>query len=139
VHPIQHPTYGIPDFEPGISRVPTPAGELIEFPVSTLRALGRNLPVGGGGYFRLLPGWVTRAAVRRLEAAGRPASLYLHPWEFDPQQPRYATSALKRFRHYLNLDRTLPRLDALLGAHRFAGLREVLEHEGWLQPSEIAG
>ena len=134
VHPIQHPTYGIPDFEPGISRVNVQAGSIVEFPVSTLRALGRNLPVGGGGYFRLLPGWVTRAAVRRLEAAGRPASLYLHPWEFDPDQPRYAASALKRFRHYLNLGRTLDRMDGLLAAHSFGGLREVLEGEGWLEP-----
>ncbi|QDU67432.1 XrtA system polysaccharide deacetylase [Engelhardtia mirabilis] len=139
IHPVSHPVYGIPDFEPGISRVAASDGtELVEFPVSTLRALGRNLPVGGGGYFRLLPGFVTRGAVARLEASGRPASIYLHPWEFDPQQPRYPAPVLKKFRHYLNLDRTLPRLEALLARFRFAGLAEVLAAEGWLEAAPNA-
>ena len=100
IHPVSHPVYGIPDFEPGISRVSSTDGtELVEFPVSTVRAMGRNLPMGGGGYFRLLPGWVTRSAVSHLEQGGRPASIYLHPWEFDPDQPRYPAPALKKFRH----------------------------------------
>jgi polysaccharide deacetylase family protein (PEP-CTERM system associated) len=130
VHPVRHPVYGVPDFEPGISRVGTDAGEVIEFPVSTLRMAGRNMPVGGGGYFRLLPGALTRAAVRRIAREGRPACLYLHPWEFDPEQPRVAASALSRFRHYLNLSRTLPRLERLLAEHRWAGLGEVLTAAG---------
>ncbi|MEZ5977140.1 MAG: DUF3473 domain-containing protein [Planctomycetota bacterium] len=132
IHPITHPTYGIADFEPYVSRIETRAGSLVEFPVSTVRALGRNLPMGGGGYFRLLPGAVTRAAVRHLERKGRSANLYLHPWEFDPGQPRVDASFTKRFRHYLALDRTLARLEALLARHRFGGLRAVLEAEGWL-------
>jgi len=132
IHPIAHPTYGIEDFEPGISRIETEHGSIVEFPVSTLRAAGRNLPVGGGGYFRLLPGWATRMAVRRITKGGDPANLYLHPWEFDPEQPRVPAPALKRLRHYLNLDRTLDRLDALLARQRFAGLGEVLTERGWL-------
>src|SRR5688572_5995093 len=50
VHPVHHPTYGVPDFEPGISTVRANGGEIVEFPPATLRLLGRNLPVGGGGY-----------------------------------------------------------------------------------------
>ncbi|MSR63260.1 MAG: DUF3473 domain-containing protein [Planctomycetes bacterium] len=132
IHPVHHPTYGVPDFEPGISVVASPAGSIVEFPVATVRCLGRNLPVGGGGYFRLLPLAVTRAAIASLERRGRPAALYLHPWEFDPGQPRQATSAFKRFRHYLNLERTLPRLEALVQRFRFAGLHEVLREQGRL-------
>ncbi len=132
VHPVRHPVYGVPDFEPGISRVKTAVADVIEFPVSTYPLAGVNLPVGGGGYFRLLPGAVTRAAVRSLQRRGRPASLYLHPWEFDPDQPRCPAPALQRWRHYLNLGRTLPRLDALLAEHRFGSLRAVLEAEGAL-------
>ena len=134
IHPIRHPTYGMPDFEPGISRVETPAGSIVEFPVSTVRAFGRNWPVGGGGYFRLLPVGVTERAVAHLDARGRPASIYLHPWELDPHQPRVEAGRLRRFRHYLNLDRTEARLGRLLAKHRFAGLGEVLEAEGWLEP-----
>jgi polysaccharide deacetylase family protein (PEP-CTERM system associated) len=132
VHPVRHPVYGVPDFEPGISLVEAAGSSVVEFPVSTLRFCGANLPVGGGGYFRLLPGALTRAAVRRLEGSGRPASIYLHPWEFDPDQPRCSASPTQRWRHYLNLDRTLPRLEELLGAFRFGSLREVLTEQGRL-------
>lgn len=134
IHPVRHPVYGIPDFEPGISEVSTAAGTLVEFPVATLPFLGRNLPMGGGGYFRLLPGAVTRWAVGSLERRGRPVALYLHPWEFDPEQPRQPAPLLKRFRHYVNLRRTLPRLERLLDAYRFGSMRAVLEERGLLRP-----
>jgi polysaccharide deacetylase family protein (PEP-CTERM system associated) len=135
VHPVRHPDYGIPDFEPGISRVETPAGPIVEFPVATWRFLGRNWPVGGGGYFRLLPLGATLAALGSLERHGRRAALYLHPWELDPEQPRENVAALKRFRHYVNLKRTLQRLEAVLSRFRFASLREVLEEAGHLPTS----
>jgi polysaccharide deacetylase family protein (PEP-CTERM system associated) len=131
VHPVRHPVYGVPGFEPGISKVVAKDGtELVEFPVSTWPFLGRNLPVGGGGYFRLLPVAVTNAALRGLERRGRPAALYLHPWEFDPAQPRCPAPPMKKWRHYLNLSRTLPRLEHLLARHRFGSMRAVLEEQG---------
>lgn len=133
VHPVRHPVYGVPDFEPGISRVETEAGcgEVIELPVSTVPILGRNLPVGGGGYFRLFPLAVTRWALRKLAAEGRPGALYLHPWELDPDQPRCPAPAFKRLRHYLNLHRTRPRLEALLRVHEFGTYAEVLAENGY--------
>lgn len=133
IHPVRHPTYGIPDFEPGISvlRSSKGDGEIIEFPVTTVRGFGRNWPAGGGGYFRLLPAAWTRRAVQATESAGRPASLYLHPWEFDPEQPRVPAPAFNRFRHYFNLSKTLPRLERLLRSHRFGSLAQVLEAEGY--------
>ncbi len=131
VHPVSHPTYGVPDFEPGISRVEAAGGSIVEFPVATWRALGRNWPVGGGGYFRLLPLWATRGALASLAREGRPAALYLHPWELDPAQPRVDAPLGARFRHYLNLDRTLPRLEALLGRFRFGSMAEALEQSGF--------
>jgi len=135
IHPVRHPVYGIPDFDPGISRIDTDAGAIVEYPVSTWPLWGRNLPVGGGGYFRLLPGAVTRAACRGLARRGRPASIYLHPWEFDPEQPRCPAPPFKRWRHYLNLERTLPRLEALLASARWGTMSEVLESGGWLAPA----
>ncbi len=133
VHPVRHPTYGVPDFEPGISTVEADGGSIVEFPVATVRLLGRNLPVGGGGYFRLLPLVLTRAALERLEKRDRPAALYLHPWEFDPGQPRQPAPWHRRFRHYVNLARTAPRLERLLSSFRFTTLREVLEERGFLR------
>ncbi|MCA8981738.1 MAG: DUF3473 domain-containing protein [Planctomycetes bacterium] len=136
VHPVRHPVYGVPDFEPGISTVSTPEGPLVEFPVATWRAFGRNWPVGGGGYFRLLPLAVTRRAFARLESAGRPGGLYLHPWEFDPEQPRVPAPWSSTFRHRLNLSRSLPRLEALLARFRFGSFRDALVEAGAL-PREL--
>ncbi|MDP6540421.1 MAG: DUF3473 domain-containing protein [Planctomycetota bacterium] len=126
VHPIRHPLYGVPGFEPGISRVSAAGGTILEFPVATWPCAGRNLPMGGGGYFRLLPGALTRAAVGGLERRGRPAALYLHPWEFDPDQPRCPAPLVARFRHRVNLRRTLPRLERLLQRFRFDTYERVL-------------
>ena len=130
VHPVRHPLYGIPDFEPGVSTVEVASGSILEFPVATWRFAGRNLPVGGGGYFRLLPARLTMAAIAGLERRGRPAALYLHPWEFDPDQPRCPASALQRFRHTLNLRRTLPRLERVLERFRFDTFERVLAERG---------
>jgi len=132
VHPVTHPTYGIPRFAPGISTVAREQGSIVEFPVSTKRLFGRNLPVGGGGYFRLYPGAILRRHLAALEARGESGCLYLHPWEFDPAQPRVETGALKSFRHYVGLDKTLVKLEALLARFAFVGLEECLEARGAL-------
>ncbi|MDP6408957.1 MAG: DUF3473 domain-containing protein [Planctomycetota bacterium] len=126
VHPVRHPLYGVPGFEPGISTVEAAGGSIREFPVATWPCAGRNLPVGGGGYFRLLPVAVSAAAIAGLERRGRPAALYLHPWEFDSDQPRCPAPLLARFRHTLNLKRTLPRLERLLERFRFDTYERVL-------------
>jgi polysaccharide deacetylase family protein (PEP-CTERM system associated) len=118
-----HPDYGIADapLDPYLA-----TDTLHEFPISCLDVFGRRLPVGGGGYFRLLPYRYTKYAMRRCNDAGRPAVFYLHPWELDPEQPRVKLPPAKRFRHYHNLEKTERRLDALLGDFRFGTLKEVL-------------
>jgi len=99
---------------------------LWEFPVSTVRLAGRTWPVAGGGWFRLLPLAVTRRAIARINHEGHPAIVYLHPWEFDPEEPHVpGAPALSRFRHRLNLDKTETRLRRLLAEGEFGPLREV--------------
>jgi polysaccharide deacetylase family protein (PEP-CTERM system associated) len=101
-------------------------GDVWEFPVSTVRLGKQNWPVAGGGYFRLFPLWITRQAIRHLNAQGHPAVTYLHPWEFDPDQPRIPDAPLlSRFRHYVNISRTESRLRALLNEFEFAPICEV--------------
>ena len=93
-----------------------PHHDLMEYPISTARFLGRKIPVSGGGYFRLFPYWFTKAALGRINnGEGRPFIFYLHPWEIDPGQPRFShASALSRFRHYNNLEKTAARFKRLL-------------------------
>jgi polysaccharide deacetylase family protein (PEP-CTERM system associated) len=101
-------------------------GGLWEFPVSTVRLGKQNWPVAGGGYFRLFPLWLTRRAIHHLNGQGHPAVIYLHPWEFDPEQPRIPDApVLSRFRHYVNIEKTESRLRALLNQFKFAPMCEV--------------
>ncbi|WP_291320431.1 XrtA system polysaccharide deacetylase [Desulfonatronospira sp.] len=105
-----------------------------ELPLSNLRIWGRSLPCSGGGYFRLLPEMVFKRAVQRILATQDAYHFYIHPWEVDPGQPmQNQIPVLSRFRHYVNLKETLPRLGNLLDSFlycRFCSCRDYLESIG---------
>ncbi len=135
VFPVPHPDYGWKGFPPRPVRVETPAGPIVEFPPLTLNLLGRNLPAGGGGYLRLFPLKLFSFALARREKEGIPGCVYLHPWELDPDQPRAPVRGLKRFRHYVNLDKTASKLEALLKSHSFTTMGDALENLAGNLPS----
>lgn len=124
VYPVKHDHYGMPD-APRFPYAPRPG--FTEIPVTTTQLWGRNLPAGGGGYFRLAPYALSRWALRRVNRQDRqPAIFYFHPWEIDPGQPRVPGASLKtRFRHYVNLGRTEPRLERLLSDFRWGRVDHV--------------
>jgi polysaccharide deacetylase family protein (PEP-CTERM system associated) len=106
-------------------------GAILEVPASTLRIAGVNLPVGGGGYFRLLPYRWTWYGINRLNRVeGTPVVFYLHPWEIDTGQPVQPAAWFSRFRHYTNLHRTEPRLRRLLGDFSFGPVSESVSCAG---------
>ena len=128
IFPIRHDRYGIVGAPRWPHRAITPnGGAILELPPLTARRLGMALPVGGGGYLRLLPSWTIARAIRRAERAGWPAMLYLHPWELDPDQPTLPMSRLSRFRHRVNLRRTAAKLSGLLGRFRFRAAGDLLD------------
>jgi polysaccharide deacetylase family protein (PEP-CTERM system associated) len=114
IYPIRHDHYGMPG-APRFAFYPEGGRGLLELPVTTVRLFNRNLPAGGGGYFRLMPYPVSRWCLRRVNAVdGQPCIFYFHPWEIDPGQPRPRGVGLKaRFRHYLNLTAMEGRIRAL--------------------------
>ena len=115
IYPIRHDLYGSPE-APRFAYRPAGGNGIVEIPITTVTLFGRNLPCGGGGYFRLLPYAVSRWAMRRVNRRdGQPCVFYFHPWELDPGQPRLHDVSFKtRFRHYTNLDRMEQRLRATL-------------------------
>lgn len=118
-----HDRYGIGEANPRPHEV---VENLWEIPMSVMRIGKWNVPVAGGGYFRLYPLWLTRSAIRRLNADATPANVYLHPWEFDPEQPRIGgVSRGSAFRHYVNLGRTESRLRRLLKEFSFGTMRSA--------------
>ena len=125
--PLVHNRYGFPG-------APTKTYQIRpgfwEFPITTFRFLGIDWPVGGGGWLRHYPYEITRWALRRVNAEGRPALVYLHPWELDPDQPRIKAGLWRQFLHYRNIDKTADRLHALCRDFRFAPIREVIGVQG---------
>ena len=139
IFPIHHDRYGIP-ISPRHPYVISRASDLVEAPGSTVRWGPFNLPIGGGGYFRILPYAWTRWGIARLNTLEqKPAIFYLHPWEIDPDQPRLKTSMLGQFRHYCNLGKTEARLRTLLRDFEFTTMISVLsEHDDRLMTEAAA-
>ena len=146
IFPIHHDRYGIPSAPRHAHLIEGPRGTLVEMPGSTVRIGGVNLPVAGGGYFRLLPYAWTRWGIRRVNRVERaPVIFYVHPWEVDPQQPRMNVSGATRLRHYTGLNRTARRLTRLLKDFRFDTVASTLttmpRAEQWpaqLKPAKMA-
>jgi len=127
IFPIKHDRYGIPISARRPYRIERRSGTLVEIPGSTTRIGPLNLPIAGGGYFRILPYQWTRWGIARVNRTERrPVVFYLHPWEIDPGQPRLHAGRLGRFRHYRNLDQTEARLCRLLKDFRFGPLETVV-------------
>jgi len=107
-------------------RIPTEHGEILEFPLTTIRCFGEHLPFTGGLPLRLTPYFYILSRIRRMNAEGTAAMVYVHPWEFDTEQPRIELPWSRKFMHYFNLRSTPDKLDGLLANLRFAPLCEVL-------------
>jgi polysaccharide deacetylase family protein (PEP-CTERM system associated) len=127
IQPIRRAAYGVADAPIEPFRLPTPSGAtLLELPPLVWQLARYHLPTAGGGYFRLFPPFVMHRAIEQAHGAGRPAVLYFHPWEFDPDQPRLPLTGLRRFRTYVNLHRTRDRLDQLLRRHPATSIARYL-------------
>lgn len=115
IYPIQHDHYGMPE-APRFAFRPRGESGLLELPVTTVNVFGRNLPAGGGGYFRMLPYQMSRWCLNRVnQQDSQPCMFYFHPWEIDAGQPRQPGINFKtRFRHYVNLSRMEGKIRALL-------------------------
>lgn len=101
---------------------------IIEFPISTVKVFGQNFPISGGGYFRLFPYPLVKAALKSInEKEGKPFIFYMHPWEIDPNQPRIKNVRMRsKLRHYINLDKTESKFKRLLGDFQFSTIRQLL-------------
>lgn len=140
VYPVRHDRYGIP----GAPRVPFLAegggSRILELPPATYRVLGHNIPVGGGGYFRLFPPWLLRRALRQLDRNCWPAvaMLYFHPWEFDRDQPPLPLNWLSRWRTYVGISRSRQRFTDLLTSHPSVRFARAVDVAKWLDQQRDA-
>jgi polysaccharide deacetylase family protein (PEP-CTERM system associated) len=128
VFPVRHDRYGVPDAPRGPFIAQGKDREILELPPLTYRVGGLNLPVAGGGYFRLFPLAVMKAGLRQAARGESPrvGMLYFHPWEFDPTQPRLPLKKLARWRTYVGVGRTTSRLASLLAEFPFCRAIDVV-------------
>ncbi len=130
--PVKNYRYGIPGAERKPGWLTTPDGNsLYEIPLSTVRFsapgthAGQNIPMSGGGYFRLYPYWLTRFLVRRLEAEKTGLVFYMHPWEYDAEHPRITfPRRFPQFTHYHNLESSVPKTEKLLKEFQFTSIEQ---------------
>jgi polysaccharide deacetylase family protein (PEP-CTERM system associated) len=134
IFPIQGWRYGIPGTPLGPHTVQTAAGDLLEVPLTAVEKGRRYWPVGGGGYFRILPYSVTRRAIESVNAAGRSAIVYFHSYEFSrsllvprlTSPARYVSGARYVVFHNLNRRRNRRRFLRLLADFRFGPVADVI-------------
>ncbi|EHR42187.1 XrtA system polysaccharide deacetylase [Alishewanella jeotgali] len=123
-YPVKHDLYGTPDWpqQPYLR----PEG-IWECPMPVLNKVGRQWPIAGGGYFRLLPYWLSKKCIEQyLQQSASPYMFYFHPWEIDPEQPRIDAAPYKsRFRHYTNLNRMQGKLSRLLQDFQWRSVQDV--------------
>jgi polysaccharide deacetylase family protein (PEP-CTERM system associated) len=127
--PIRRPDYGYPASPVIPHEIRRPSGALLEIPMATARVFGMRIPAAGGGYLRQLPYALIQRAARDAVARRRPGMFYIHPWEVDPDQPRFPVGMLTRVRHYGGLEKTLGHLERLLTEFRFTSVAEWLAGE----------
>jgi polysaccharide deacetylase family protein (PEP-CTERM system associated) len=129
VAPVKHDHYGWAD-APRFAFRPVAGSDLIEIPVTTAVFAGKRLAAGGGGFFRLLPYQFSSWAIGQVNGDKRPAIIYFHPWEIDPDQPRVAHAPLKsKLRHYTKLKAMAPKLKRLMRDFQWGRLDAIVEEE----------
>lgn len=137
IFPVRHDRYGVPTAPRGPFHLESTAGRILELPLLTLRKFGQNLPVAGGGYFRLFPLWLMHAGLARAgDVPHGIGMLYFHPWEFDPEQPKLPLGRMSRFRTYVGIGKSEVRLDRIL--QEYAGrFRRAIDVADELSTAEL--
>jgi polysaccharide deacetylase family protein (PEP-CTERM system associated) len=123
-YPIKHDLYGVPDWP----RFAYQRDEgVLEIPIPTIQKNGKNIGIGGGGFFRLYPYWFSKNRINKFHREEyQPYSFYFHPWEIDPNQPRIKEASLKsKFRHYVNLNTMEGKLAKLLKDYQWDTMTNV--------------
>jgi polysaccharide deacetylase family protein (PEP-CTERM system associated) len=125
VFPAKRGHGGIADFRIEPHEINTSKGILLEIPQSVVPVFGRRLSFFGGGYLRLAPKFLIRWGISRLQKAGRPAVIYVHPREVDPDHPRLPLRLHRQFKSYVNLRSTIPKLRWLCSNYKFKLMRDI--------------
>jgi len=132
VFPFKARLYGVPDaplmpYKPALNDITKidDTNNIIEFPLSIVK-IGRNIPISGGYYFRLLPFWFIKLSINKINK-NRPYIFYIHSWETFSKTPRLNIPFPQNFFAYYGINSTLRKIEKLLKEFKFAPIKEVLQ------------
>ncbi len=84
IFPMELPRYGIPKFPTNDALYILPNGKkIVELPMTIGHFLNKPIPVCGGGYFRLFPGFLLNKIFKCISTQQKDSMIYMHPYEFD--------------------------------------------------------
>ncbi|HDQ04170.1 MAG TPA: DUF3473 domain-containing protein [Deltaproteobacteria bacterium] len=126
VFPAKRGHGGIVDFKREPHVIYTPDGSLLEIPQSVVEICGRRVSFFGGVYLRIAPVFLIKWGISKLHKEGRPAVIYIHPREVDPEHPRLSLKLHRRFKSYVNLSSTVPKLKWLCENYKFGLMKDFL-------------
>jgi len=129
IFPVKHDIYGDPMGPKEIFRMRLDSGRLLyEIPASTISIFGKNLPICGGGYLRHSPLWYTCSVMKKLNKEGKPAVVYVHPWELDNELPRLnGLTFFQKYRQYGSISTLMRKLEALLNEFEFGPAKVYID------------
>ena len=120
-----HPGYGYPSAPRDPHLISRGSGTLVEIPPATLKVGRLNLPAAGGAYLRFFPVALVRRALASAEARGVPGTLYIHPWELDPEMPSFSAPWRTQLRMRGGIGRVAGRVLSLLDRFEFRPMRDT--------------
>ncbi len=128
VLPARNPLYGWPEFGGN----PRQVQGVWELPMTLHNLPGLRVPIAGGVYFRVLPFFLTRLAIRRCIRQNQAVGTYLHPYDIDTGQERFMHPDLSDNKYmnalmYINRKSVLKRLRTLHGMYSFRNYRDFVE------------
>ena len=100
-----------------------------EFPISVVNIFGKPLCLFGGGYLRLFPYRLIRKMAQKVLGEHRPVIFYIHPREVDPEHPRMQMPLLRRFKSYVNLTTTEPKLRNILRDFEITSFEDFIRRD----------
>jgi polysaccharide deacetylase family protein (PEP-CTERM system associated) len=130
IFPADHGHGGVLDAQLEPHLIKTPAGTLVEFPITVAPVFGQRVCFFGGGYLRLFPYVLIRHLAKMVNHDGRPVIYYVHPREVDPEHPRLKMTLLRKFKSYVNLRSTLPKIRRIIADKKIGTFRD------WLTPRQ---
>ena len=123
---VENPLYGsleLEDFTRFTKNIAR-KDDFFEFEISTLPILGKNIPVAGGGYLRILPWHLMRSLIRSYLRSNDLYVLYVHPLDLSrqPSPPLPdQTSRLQRMRFNIGRKTTAGKIRKLIALLKESG------------------